>query len=104
MPLDILIDTGSKENAKPLMLFIEEYDSIMEVLEKEESFPIMKTILLNYYGESEVYINKLTALRQEVMQFKTFKVSEKVGAFLNEFVKLIESAEREKCTIKLIGD
>lgn len=103
MPLDILIDTDSKD-AKPLMLFIEEYDSIMEVLEKEDGFPILKKILLDYYGESEVCLNELNALKQEAIRFKTFEVPKRVHVFLNEFVELIELAEKKACTIKLIGD
>ncbi len=104
MPLDIFIDTNSKEDAKPLMLFIEEYDSIMEVLEKEDGFPVLKKILFDYYGESEVYLNELNALKQEAIRFKAFDAPKSVHDFINEFVGLIELAEKKTCTIKLVGD
>lgn len=104
MPLDIIIDTGSDKEVKPLRLFIEDYDVIMEILEGKEDFHIMKRIFLNYYGDSEVYLDEFMELKQEVTQFKTLVIPERTVDFLKDFLGLIEAAERKRCTVKLIGD
>ncbi len=62
MPLDILIDTGRKENAKPIMLFLEEYDSIMEILEKEAGVLCPIRNLSLHHLQNELQLSQRSSL------------------------------------------
>jgi len=106
MPLDIFIENDN-ERSEMLPLFIEEYSILMERLEKEPGPFILKDKLIDYYGESEIYLNELDSIKEEVEQLKIiFKVgrSNNLIAFLDQFLDLIEYAVKRRKTIKLVGD
>ena len=104
MPLDILIDTGNDKETRALMLLIEDYNTIMEASKGKAAFPILNRVLLDYFGDAEVYLDELTELKQEVTQLKAFITQEGTIGFLKEFLRLIEEAETKRCTIKFVGD
>lgn len=105
MALDIIIDSDS--NGQSIVLFIEDYDAIMEKIEGVNGFDLIKEKLSDYYGESDVYLNELTELKLEVSLLKQHfhdSLPETVGAFLVAFLTLIDYAIKNNKTIKFIGD
>jgi hypothetical protein len=54
---------GNVEKTVPL--FVDDFDKIMSLVDTDQSFVIIRRILNDYYGESEVYLDELKALKYE---------------------------------------
>jgi hypothetical protein len=96
---------GSVEKSIPL--YWEDYNAVLSFIETVPSFSILKRILDNYYGDSEVYLNEFESIRAEIITFKgQFKsnYSESVSNFIGEFLDLVEYAIKNRKIIKAAGD
>jgi len=107
MALDILITNDHGKADKSISLYTEDYDFVMDKIEHVNDFPLLKRILADYYGESEVYLNELEILKREALM-----LNEKFGSaypkaisdFMADFFNIIDYAIMTRKTIQLIGD
>ena len=106
MPLDIVIDGGSDKAFDKFYFGLDDYYDILEKLE-HGNYPILKRVVVDYYSDSEVYINELSSFKSEVETIKQLFDAPDFNPtvlFLNNFLKLIESAVAQRKTIKFIAD
>lgn len=109
MALDIEIDQVSEGKANSISLYYNEYNLILDRLQQEENFPILKRCLSDYFGEYEIFLNELRELKSEVDSLKKLYVKSdentmKTIIFLNNFSTLIGEAIKLRKTLKFIGD
>ena len=107
MALDILVE-DFKGNAEKLLHFsIEDFYFIADKIKDKEDFALLKGLLIDYYADSEVYLNDLETLQTEVSNFqKLFESSspEDIKKFMAEFSALINYAIERRRTIKFVAD
>ena len=107
MALDILVSDLSDKVEKSVSLYLEEYNSIMERIENNNDFALVRKAISNYYGEYEIYLNELDKLNKEALHLKdSFKHShsQNLKEFIEEFLDIIDYALKHHRTIKFIGD
>jgi hypothetical protein len=107
MALDILITDSHGDTEKIARLFIEDYEYIIAKIEVSDDLHLLKSILKNFYGDSEVYMDDLENLKSEIQSFEeTFKLSypKTVADFITEFLIIVEYAIINRKTVKLVGD
>jgi hypothetical protein len=90
-----------------IALRIEEYEFLMERIESHGDFPLLNQVLADYYGQSELYIEQIPLLRQELVafdqQFQNSYTKEMVE-FVAELFELITQATVNRRTIRFDGD
>jgi hypothetical protein len=107
MALSISVRDNHDQAEKSTSLYIQEYEFLMERIENTEGFPLLNSVLINYYGIGEVYINELPVLKQEILEFEahfTHACSKKMSECLEELLLLVEYAITERKTIQFVGD
>jgi hypothetical protein len=107
MALSISVRDKHDQAEKSISLYIQEYEFLMERIENTDGFPLLNSVLLNYYGIGEVYINELPAFKNEILAFEahyTQACSREMTKFLVELGLLVEYAITEKKTIQFVGD
>jgi hypothetical protein len=106
MPLDILITDNHDEPIKIIPLYLDDYNFIRGQIKNRDDFPILSKSLSDYFGEEEVYLNKLNDLKSEVDNLKNLasvSISDSMS-IMNDFLELIEYAIKERKIIKFVGD
>lgn len=107
MALDILVNDFHDNVENSISLHLEEYDIIMNHIEKTNDFILIRKAISNYYGDYEIYLNELDNLNKEVLNLKKkLKLSHYKSAkdFIDRFLNLIDYALKHQRTIKFIGD
>lgn len=107
MALDIIITDSHGSTEKIARLFVEDYEYIITKVEVSDDLPLLKSILSNFYGDSEVYLDDLENLKSEILSFEgKFKLSypRTVADFIAEFLIIVEYAIKNRKTVKLVGD
>lgn len=105
MPLDIEID--DKLYPKQIQLGVNDFNVILDKIKILNNCPILARSLSNYFGDSEIYLDELNFLKEEILRIsKSLKDSKENSAlpFLNDFLSLTETAIKNRKTIKFIGD
>lgn len=107
MALDILVTDAHGKADKSISLYIEDYDFVMDKIEHVNDFPLLKRILADYYGVSEVYLNELESLKREALMLGDKFGSaypKAVSDFMAIFLNIIDYAIVNRKTIQLVGD
>ncbi len=107
MALDILVNDSHGKIDKSISLYIEDYDFIMDKIEHSNVFPLLKKILVDYYGDVEIYLNEHESLKKEVLMFDDIFRSvypKTTGDFIAVFLNIIDYSIVNRKTIQLIGD
>lgn len=107
MALDIFVTDNHGNTEKSIPLYYEDYEAVMSLIDADSSFPMLKRIFENYYGDREVYLNELETLRTEIEAFEhRFKshYSESIANFIEKFLLIVDYAIRNRKTIKSAGD
>jgi hypothetical protein len=107
MALDIIISDSHGNPEMSIPLYFSDYDFIMGRIGNEKDFSLLNKVLADYYGTSEIYLNELSTLENEI-----FQLEEKLGvvcpqgiaAFVESFLSLIEYAKKNNRTIQFVGD
>ena len=107
MALDIVVTDPHGKIDKSVLLYIDDYDFIMDKIEHSNVFPLLRRIFADYYGEGEVYLNELEILKKEILMFDESFGSvypKTTGDFIAIFLSIIDYAVMNRKTIQLIGD
>lgn len=105
MAIDIEIDDALYP--KQIQLSINDFNVIIEKIKTMNNCPVLSRSLSNYFSDSEIYLNELNLLREEILRIvKVLTESDESSTllFLNDFLSLTETAIKNRKTIKIIAD
>lgn len=107
MAFDIFITDSHGNIEKSIPLFIDDYDYIMNIIEHNESFGLLRRVFADFYGENEIYLNELEPLQTEIILLKEkVKINSpsSVLDFITRFFDILKFAVDNRRTIKFVGD